>query len=58
MVLWEGACEVHENFSQQAIEDLRKAHPGAITLIHPECPLSIRALAEVVGSTTKLLNAV
>lgn len=58
MLLWEGACEVHENFSQQAIEDLRKANPGAITLVHPECPLSIRALADVVGSTTKLLNAV
>jgi len=58
MVLWQGACEVHENFSQQAIEDLRAAHPGSVVLVHPECPLSIRALADVVGSTTALLNAV
>ncbi len=58
LVLWEGSCEVHENFSQQAIIDLQAAHPGCVTLVHPECPLPIRALADVVGSTTQLLQRV
>jgi quinolinate synthase len=58
LVLWAGACEVHENFSQGEIVRLQDAHPGCITLVHPECPLPIRALADVVGSTTQLLEAV
>ena len=58
LVLWQGSCEVHENFSQQAIIDLQAAHPGCVTLVHPECPLPIRALADVVGSTTQLLQRV
>ena len=58
LVLWPGGCEVHENFSQQAIVDLQQAHPGCLTLVHPECPLPIRALADVVGSTSQLLDAV
>ena len=58
LVLWQGGCEVHENFSQQAIIDIQKAHPGCLTLVHPECPLPIRALADVVGSTSQLLDAV
>ena len=58
LVLWQGGCEVHENFSQQAIVDLQQAHPGCLTLVHPECPLPIRALADVVGSTSQLLDAV
>ena len=58
LVLWAGSCEVHENFSQQAIIDLQAAHPGCVTLVHPECPLPIRALADVVGSTTQLLQRV
>ena len=58
LVLWQGSCEVHENFSQQALVDLQAANPGARTLVHPECPLPIRALADVVGSTSQLLGAV
>jgi quinolinate synthase len=58
LVLWQGACEVHENFSQAEIVRLQDANPGCITLVHPECPLPIRALADVVGSTTQLLEAV
>lgn len=58
MVMWQGACEVHENFSQDAIIGLQQEHPGCVTLVHPECPLPIRALADVVGSTKQLLDAV
>ena len=58
MVLWQGSCEVHENFSQDAIIDLQQKHPECVTLVHPECPLPVRALADVVGSTKQLLEAV
>jgi len=58
LVLWQGACEVHENFSQNEILRLQREHPGCVTLVHPECPLPIRALADVVGSTSQLLDAV
>jgi quinolinate synthase len=58
MVLWQGSCEVHENFSQDAIVDLQKKNPGCVTLVHPECPLPVRALADVVGSTSQLLDRV
>jgi quinolinate synthase len=58
LVLWPGSCEVHENFSQEAIVELQRRHPGVVTLAHPECPLPIRALADVVGSTNQLLEAV
>ncbi len=58
LVLWEGSCEVHELFSGAAISRLKQEHPGSITLVHPECPLAVRALGEVVGSTKALLDAV
>ena len=58
LVLWQGSCEVHELFSAEAMLQLKQAHPGAITLVHPECPASIIALADVVGSTKRLLEAV
>jgi len=58
LVLWQGACEVHEDFSQEAIVTLQREHAGARTLVHPECPLPIRALADRIGSTTQLLDAV
>jgi quinolinate synthase len=49
LVLWQGSCEVHENFSQSAIVDLQRQHPACLTLVHPECPLPIRALADLSG---------
>jgi quinolinate synthase len=58
LVLWEGSCEVHELFSGNAIAQLKQDHPGAATLVHPECPASVRALGDVVGSTKALLDAV
>ncbi len=58
LVLWEGSCEIHELFSAQAIADLKQTHPGCVTLVHPECPLAVRDLGDVVGSTKALLEAV
>lgn len=58
LILWDGTCEVHEMFSEQAIIELKQANPGVVTLVHPECPLNIRDLGDVIGSTAVLLNAV
>ena len=58
LVLWEGSCEIHELFSAQAISAMKRDHPHAITLVHPECPAPVRALGDVVGSTKALLEAV
>lgn len=56
MLLWDGACHVHEQFSIQAIIDLKKAHPGAKLLVHPECKKAVTLLADHVGSTAALLD--
>lgn len=58
LVLWQGSCEVHELFSAEALQRLKQENPGAIALVHPECPAAIIALADVVGSTKRLLEAV
>jgi len=58
MLLWQGSCEVHELFSEAKIVELQQANPDCVTLVHPECPAPVRALADVVGSTKKLLEAV
>ena len=58
MVLWSGACIVHDEFKGLELELLKKQHPQAHVLVHPESPASVVALADVVGSTTQLLNAV
>ena len=58
MVLWNGACIVHDEFKALELELLRQQHPGAQVLVHPESPHDVVALADVVGSTTQLLNAV
>ncbi len=56
MLLWDGACHVHERFSLEKLLALRQAHPGAEILVHPECRGAVRKLADVVGSTAKLLK--
>lgn len=58
MVLWQGACVVHEAFKATALEGLRKQHPEAAVLVHPESPADVIAQADVVGSTTQLIKAV
>lgn len=56
MVLWDGACHVHEKFSLEKILELKKEHPGAKVLVHPECPAPVRTVADKVGSTAVLLD--
>lgn len=56
MLLWNGACHVHEQFSTEKLIALRKQYPDAKVLAHPECRQTIIALADVVGSTQALLN--
>ena len=56
MVLWNGACHVHEKFSLEKILELKAAHPQAKILVHPECPAPIVKIADKVGSTAALLK--
>ena len=58
MLLWNGACIVHDEFKGLELELLKAQHPGAKVLVHPESPESVVRLADVVGSTTQLLDAV
>lgn len=56
MLLWNGGCHVHERFSIDSVIELKKAHPDAVILAHPECKAHILAVADVVGSTAVLLK--
>ena len=56
MLLWDGACHVHEQFSTEAILKLKKEHPMAKVLVHPECKRPVVLLADKVGSTAVLLK--
>jgi len=56
MVVWDGYCEVHEKFSIDKIIELKKEHPDAHVLVHPECPKPIRLIADKIGSTKALLD--
>ncbi|MDE7412911.1 MAG: quinolinate synthase NadA [Muribaculaceae bacterium] len=56
MVLWPGACHVHDRFSIEKILDLKKNHPGAKILVHPECRRPLQLIADKVGSTAALLD--
>lgn len=58
MLLWNGACIVHDEFKGLELELLKREHPGAQVLVHPESPDAVVAQADVVGSTSQLLNAV
>jgi len=58
MIFWPGSCIVHEEFRSVALERLRKLHPEAAVLVHPESPEQVVAQADVVGSTTALIEAV
>ena len=56
MVLWDGACHVHEEFSLEKLLALREEHPGAEVVAHPECRAYITAVADFVGSTAAILD--
>ena len=57
MVLWQGSCIVHEDFKASALKILMEHKPDAKVLVHPESPGPVIALADVVGSTTQIINA-
>ena len=58
MVLWDGACMVHEKYSLEKIVILMDQHPDAIFIAHPECEKQVLLVANFIGSTTALLNFV
>jgi len=58
MLLWNGACVVHEEFKGEELAELKRAHPEARVLVHPESPAPVVALADYVGSTSGLINEV
>ncbi len=57
MLLWQGACIVHEEFKGIELAELKKQHPDAKVLVHPESPASVIELADVVSSTTGIIKA-
>ena len=56
MLLWKGACHVHDRFSLEKILEMKKEHPGAKLLVHPECKRPLQLIADKVGSTAALLE--
>ncbi|TSA28012.1 MAG: quinolinate synthase NadA [Bacteroidetes bacterium] len=56
MVLWNGSCEVHDVITVESVMQLKKEHPDAKIIAHPECKAIILAMADYIGSTTSLLN--
>jgi quinolinate synthase len=57
MLLWQGSCLVHDEFKGIELELLKRDHPNAKILVHPESPAAVVALADVVGSTSQLIAA-
>jgi quinolinate synthase len=56
IVIWNGTCHVHEEFSLEAILRLKKENPDAKIIVHPECELPVRMIADFIGSTSSLLK--
>ncbi|MBK4734913.1 quinolinate synthase NadA [Noviherbaspirillum pedocola] len=57
MLMWQGSCLVHDEFKGIELELMKKEHPGAKVLVHPESPAAVTALADAVGSTSQLIAA-
>jgi quinolinate synthase len=57
MLMWQGACIVHDEFKATALRDLKIQYPEAAVLVHPESPASIVEMADAVGSTSQLIKA-
>ena len=56
MILWDGACHVHEKFSKEGILELKKLYPEALVVVHPECRGEVAELADYCGSTAGILS--
>jgi quinolinate synthase len=57
MLLWQGACVVHDEYKARELIELKAQYPGCLVLVHPESPRAVVQLADVVGSTTQLIKA-
>ncbi len=57
MIMWQGACIVHDEFKTKALKDMKALHPDAAVLVHPESPADVIELADAVGSTSQLIKA-
>lgn len=57
ILLWQGECIVHDEFSAASLKQMKRVYPNAAILVHPESPASVVALADVVGSTSQLIQA-
>ncbi len=57
ILMWDGACIVHEEFKARGVADLKRVYPDAAVLVHPESPASVLELADRVGSTTQIIKA-
>ena len=57
ILMWDGACIVHEEFKARGIADLKRVYPNAAVLVHPESPEAVLELADRVGSTTQIIRA-
>ena len=56
VVVWNGFCPIHQSISVQQVAELKAAHPDAEVLAHPECRTEVLDMADVIGSTEKMLN--
>jgi quinolinate synthase len=56
MLIWDGTCHVHEEFSLEAIINIKKENPDAKIIVHPECEMPVRLVADYIGSTSALLE--
>jgi quinolinate synthase len=57
ILMWDGACIVHEEFKARGIADLKRVYPDAAVLVHPESPTAVLELADRIGSTTQIIRA-
>ena len=58
VILWQGHCSVHQMFRAEHVDQFRKQHPGIQILVHPECPREVNDLADISGSTGKIIESV
>jgi quinolinate synthase len=56
IIVWNGSCHVHEEFSLEEILKIRNENPGSKIIVHPECELPVRLVADYIGSTSALLE--
>jgi len=58
VILWKGHCSVHQMFQAEHVEMFRREHPGIQILVHPECPQEVNDLADISGSTGKIIDVI